>query len=70
MSQQNSHSNLQGAWSTLKEQWQETRSCWHDAVAVEFERQYWQEIEQTTKALARGAEKLDETLDQALHDTE
>lgn len=57
---------LAAAWSALASQWLETRSHWRDAVAVEFEKRFWNELHQRTHELLRAEERLDEICSQAL----
>lgn len=57
---------LSVAWRALVGQWTATRSHWADAIAVEFEEQYWTELQQQTNDLVRAAEQLDEILSRAL----
>jgi hypothetical protein len=53
----------------LARQWAETRSQWRDAVALSFERECWQPIDEHASAVHKAAERLCNTLDAALERT-
>jgi hypothetical protein len=58
--------DLAAAWRALSGQWLDTRAHWDDAVAQEFERRYWTEMQQQMKDLMQAAEQLEETYSRAL----
>lgn len=57
-------------WSSLESLWGETRNDWRDAVAERFEREFWSELESAVPQLLKAMDDLDDTLDQALRNTE
>ena len=69
MSPHNPQDALRTACKTLNDQWQETRRQWRDAAAMEFERCYWQQVEQHTRELEKAAANFDDSLDRALRET-
>ncbi len=70
VSSQDSQGELHAAWAALTVQWQETRLHWRDEIALEFEGRYWERVERDTAAFIGAAERLNETIDRALRDTD
>jgi uncharacterized protein YukE len=61
---------IAGEWSSLESLWEETRHDWRDAAAERFEREFWNELEGTVPQLLKAMDDLNDTLDQALRNTE
>lgn len=60
------HDRIGGEWSLLQQQWHASRRDWQDAVAVNFEKEYWWEFEAQVPVLLRELVELEDTLDRAL----
>jgi hypothetical protein len=56
---------LNDSWSVLAGQWQVAREVWLDAVRDDFERSYWQEIEETTLVTVAALRRLAEVIESA-----
>ncbi len=65
-----SQADLHLAFTALTERWNETRSLWRDSIALEFERQFWNDVAQQTRSLERSVEAMSAVLTQALRRTE
>jgi hypothetical protein len=57
-------------WSILQEEWEHARQQWKDEIGEYFEREYWSDMEIQVPGLLKAMEELDETLEQALHNTD
>lgn len=65
-------SNLRQYWEHLNQrqraiqhQWQRTREAWDDTGSQRFERQHWQELDQSLRATLKALEQLAQVVDQA-----
>ena len=59
------HDSLRSEWSALESQWQATRYQWRDNIAVRFEKQFWQQIEDCIPQLLKAMDEVEETLSRA-----
>ena len=57
---------LRSDWSALESQWLSTRAQWRDNVAARFEKQFWQQMEDSIPQLLRAMDEVDEIFRQAL----
>lgn len=63
------HENLQTAWNTLNRDWSEVREGWRDALADQFEREFWSDWERCMPQTLDAIECLEQTLSQAMAQT-
>ncbi|MEN3335562.1 MAG: hypothetical protein V7641_4927 [Blastocatellia bacterium] len=61
--------SVQGEWAGLQTQWETTRQNWRDAVAEQFEREFWGALQEEMAQLIKAMAELDDVLDQALRNT-
>lgn len=64
------HGSIDDRWSQLRETWGEVRAEWRDAVALRFEREWWQQLEEVAPRWLDALAEVDEVLERALADTE
>lgn len=64
------HGSIDGGWSQLRETWGAVRGEWRDAVALRFEREWWQQFEEVVPRWLDALAEVDEVLERALADTE
>jgi hypothetical protein len=50
-------------WRTLVFQWRRTRSEWNDPVALQFEREVWDELERTVPRFLDALGELNSSLE-------
>lgn len=70
MSASNAKGILAGATRQLLDGWNQTRDCWRDAKAVEFEKQYIMELQHAMTSALRAIEELDKVMHQIHTDCE
>lgn len=58
-------SNLDAAFTALRTRWEAARAVWNDPVQRAFEREFWAEIEQETRATIRAMESMSQVIAQA-----
>ncbi len=57
--------DLRAHWSDLQAQWHTTRQTWRDGVAERFEREFWDECEQTLRQFLKRLDEMNDTFEQA-----
>ena len=57
--------DLSLSWRNLQNEWAEVRGEWRDKVADNFEREWWNELEQEIPQLIESVSQLDEAFSQA-----
>ena len=67
---EDAQASLHESFVLLSQRWDDARSVWRDGVAARFEREFWDEIVQVTRALERSAAEVSSVLNQALRRTE
>jgi hypothetical protein len=65
-----SGSRLAGLTKELRVQWQDTKACWKDAKALEFERRYMEELLASVDRAVTVIEQLDKLLTKIRKDCE
>jgi hypothetical protein len=58
-------SKLNDAFKELCARWEDTRACWKDEVAHDFEDHYWRPLEIQVQAALRGLDQLAQELARA-----
>ena len=56
--------DLRAHWSNLQTQWLATRQTWRDGVAERFEREFWDDCEQTMRQFFKCLDDLATTFAQ------
>jgi len=56
---------LQEAWQRLRQRWQGTTALWNDPMRRQFEREFWQPLEDQTPVTLREMEQLAQVITQA-----
>jgi hypothetical protein len=57
-----SWTDLNSAFKTVREHWEEAKTQWNDPVRDEFEEHYWNVLEAQVRSALRGIERLVPTL--------
>ena len=58
-------SKLNDAFKELRARWEDTRACWRDEVAQDFEDHQWRPLEIQVQATLRGLDQLAQELARA-----
>ena len=56
---------LQEAWQRLRQRWQGTTVLWNDPMCRQFEREFWQPLEDQMPATLKEMERLAQVIAQA-----
>jgi uncharacterized protein YukE len=64
------HESIRGSWSELQERWAGARQQWRDVVGQRFEREWWQQLEETMPRLLEALADVEEVLERSLWETE
>jgi len=56
---------LQEAWQLLRQRWQGTTVLWNDPMRWQFEREFWQPLEDQVPVTLREMEQLAKVIAQA-----
>lgn len=56
---------LNSAWKTLCQRWEESKMTWNDPVRWDFEKTYWMPLGQQVRATQREMERLMQVISQA-----
>jgi hypothetical protein len=56
---------LDAAFRTLAQRWEDTKSLWNDPVRWNFEKEYWTPLEKQTQATQREMERIAQVIAQA-----
>jgi hypothetical protein len=54
--------DLRADLSSLRERWQMAATCWRDATAIRFQRDYWAPCETEVVRMIQAIQELDESL--------
>lgn len=58
--------DIGSSWRYIQGEWMTAREHWRDAVAVKFEREYWNDLESEIPALISAMSEMDEAIQQAI----
>jgi len=56
---------LQEAWQRVRQRWQGTTALWNDPMRWQFEREFWQPLEDHAPATLKEMERLVQVIAQA-----
>ncbi len=56
---------LHESWQRVRQRWQGTTALWNDSVHRQFEREFWQPLEDQVPATLKEMERLTEVITQA-----
>ena len=70
MSLASGRSQLANAFKLLKQEWESTNAVWRDQVRKDFEKAYWDPLEQRLAAVLTAMDRLDQSLAQSKRDCE